>query len=54
MVLVKRISPLTGLENEMMLDITSEQVEEWNRPNNERRLIQDIFCLLYTSDAADE
>ena len=46
MVLVKRISPLTGLENEMMLDITSEQVEEWNRPNNERRLIQDIFSNL--------
>ena len=43
MVLVKRVSPLTGLENEMMLDITSEQVEEWNRPAGERRLVQDIF-----------
>ena len=43
MVLVKRVSPLTGLENEMMLDITSEQVEEWNRPAGERRLIQEIF-----------
>tara|TARA_Y100000816_G_scaffold268920_1_gene231474 strand:- start:38 stop:256 length:219 start_codon:yes stop_codon:yes gene_type:complete len=46
MVLVKRVSPLTGLENEMMLDITSEQVEEWNRPAGERRLIQEIFSNL--------
>ena len=27
----------------MYLDITQEQVEEWNSPAQERRLIQDIF-----------
>ena len=42
MVLVKRVSPLTGKENEMVLDITSEQIEEWNSPDR-KRLIQDIF-----------
>ena len=51
---VARISPLTGNVNKMYLDITQEQVEEWNKPGKERRLIQDIFpnlndCLLYTS-----
>jgi hypothetical protein len=27
----------------MYMDISAEQVEEWNRPAGERRLIQDIF-----------
>ena len=27
----------------MYMDISAEQVEEWNRPVGERRLIQDIF-----------
>ena len=27
----------------MYLDITQEQVKEWNAPAQERRLIQDIF-----------
>ena len=45
MVLVKRVSPLTGKENEMVLDITSEQIEEWNSPDR-KRLIQDIFSNL--------
>ena len=40
---VTRISPLTGNVNKMYLDITQEQVEEWNSPAQERRLIQDIF-----------
>ena len=40
---VSRISPLTGNVNKMYLDITQEQVEEWNKPGKERRLIQDIF-----------
>jgi len=40
---VTRISPLTGNVNKMYLDITQEQVEEWNKPGKERRLIQDIF-----------
>ena len=43
MVEVTRISPLTGNVNKMYLDITQEQVEEWNKPGKERRLIQDIF-----------
>ena len=51
MIEIKRVSPLTGKEAAMVLDITPEQVAEWNNPNR-KRLIQD--CLLYTSDAADE
>ena len=43
MVEVTRISPLTGNVNKMYLDITQEQIAEWNAPANERRLIQDIF-----------
>jgi hypothetical protein len=27
----------------MVLDVTQAQVNEWNKPNHERRLIQDIF-----------
>ena len=43
MIEVTRISPLTGNVNKMYLDITQEQVAEWNAPAQERRLIQDIF-----------
>lgn len=43
MIEVTRISPLTGNVNKMYLDITQEQVAEWNAPAKERRLIQDIF-----------
>ena len=43
MIEVARISHLTGNVNKMYLDITQEQVEEWNSPAQERRLIQDIF-----------
>ncbi len=43
MVKVERTSPLTGNVNKMYLDITQEQIAEWNAPANERRLIQDIF-----------
>ena len=43
MIEVTRISPLTGNVNKMYLDITQEQVNEWNKPAKERRLIQDIF-----------
>ena len=43
MVEVERKSPLTGNVNKMYLDITQEQIEEWNAPAQERRLIQDIF-----------
>ena len=43
MVEVTRISPLTGNVNKMYLDITQEQIAEWNAPAQERRLIQDIF-----------
>ena len=42
MVLVKRDSPLTGKENEMVLDISDEQIVEWNSPDR-KKLIQDIF-----------
>ena len=43
MVEVIRKSPLTGNVNKMYLDITQEQIAEWNAPAKERRLIQDIF-----------
>ena len=43
MIEVTRISPLTGNVNKMYLDITQEQIAEWNAPAEERRLIQDIF-----------
>ena len=43
MVEVIRKSPLTGNMNKMYLDITQEQIAEWNAPAQERRLIQDIF-----------
>ena len=43
MVKVERTSPLTGNVNKMFLDITQEQIAEWNAPAKERRLIQDIF-----------
>ena len=43
MVEVIRKSPLTGNVNKMYLDISQEQVAEWNAPAKERRLIQDIF-----------
>lgn len=39
---VLRKSPLTGKTNWMTLDVTEEQVAEWNDPNR-TRLIQDIF-----------
>jgi len=42
MVEVMRVSPLTGKTNFMVLDVTEEQVAEWNSPNR-TRLIQDIF-----------
>ena len=39
---VLRKSPLTGKTNWMTLDVTKEQVAEWN-DSNRTRLIQDIF-----------
>tara|TARA_Y100000361_G_scaffold153668_1_gene176114 strand:+ start:296 stop:502 length:207 start_codon:yes stop_codon:yes gene_type:complete len=42
MVLVKKISPLTGELNEMVLDVTQEQLDEFYYDPN-RRLIQVIF-----------
>ncbi len=48
MILIKRISPLTGKVNEMVLDITQEQINEWNSPN--RRLIQQVFPNLSTDE----
>lgn len=42
MIEIKRVSPLTGKEAAMVLDITPEQVAEWNNPNR-KRLIQEIF-----------
>lgn len=42
MVLVKKISPLTGELNEMVLDVTQEQLDEFYYDPN-RRLIQQIF-----------
>ena len=38
-----RKSLLTGNVNKMYLDITQEQIAEWNAPAEKRRLIQDIF-----------
>ena len=31
MIEIERISPLTGITNKMYMDISAEQVEEWNR-----------------------
>ncbi len=42
---VIRVSPLTGNTNTMYMDISDEQVAEWNNPNR-TRLIQDIFANL--------
>jgi len=42
MVEIERISPLTGNWNKIYVDITQEQIEEWNSPTRVR-LIQDIF-----------
>ena len=39
---VLRKSPLTGKTNWMTLDVTEEQVAEWNNPQR-TKLIQDIF-----------
>ena len=42
MVEIERISPLTGNWNKIYVDITQEQIEEWNSATRVR-LIQDIF-----------
>lgn len=42
MVEVERVSPLTGNINKMYLDVTPEQIAEWNNPQR-TKLIQDIF-----------
>ena len=42
MVEIERISPLTGNWNKIYVDISQEQIEEWNSPTRVR-LIQDIF-----------
>ena len=39
---VIRTSPLTGNTNTMYMDISDDQINEWNDPNR-TRLIQDIF-----------
>ena len=46
MIEIERVSPLTGITNKMYMDFSAEQVEEWNRPAGERRLIQEIFSNL--------
>ena len=42
---VIRVSPLTGNTNTMNMDISDEQLQEWNDPNR-TRLVQDIFANL--------
>ena len=42
---VIRVSPLTGITNTMYMDISDDQINEWNDPNR-TRLIQDIFANL--------
>ena len=42
---VIRVSPLTGITNTMYMDISDDQIEEWNDPNR-TRLVQDIFANL--------
>ena len=42
MIEIERISPLTGNWNKMYVDISQEQIKEWNSPRRER-LIQDII-----------
>ena len=39
--IIKRISPLTGKENQMDISCTEKQMREFESPN--RRKIQDIF-----------
>ena len=39
---VVRVSPLTGNTNVMYMDISDDQINEWNDANR-TRLIQDIF-----------
>ncbi len=39
---VIRVSPLTGNTNKMYMNISDDQIKEWNNPNR-TRLIQDIF-----------
>ena len=42
---VIRVSPLTGITNTMYMDISDDQLQEWNDPNR-TRLVQDIFANL--------
>jgi len=42
---VIRVSPLTGITNTMYMDISDDQIKEWNDPNR-TRLVQDIFANL--------
>ena len=42
---VIRVSPLTGITNTMYMDISDDQINEWNDPNR-TRLVQDIFANL--------
>jgi len=42
---VIRVSPLTGNTNTMYMDISDDQLQEWNDPNR-TRLVQDIFANL--------
>ena len=46
---VIRVSPLTGITNTMYMDISDDQIEEWNDPNR-TRLVQDIFANLTESE----
>jgi len=46
---VSRVSPLTGNVNTMYMDISDDQIREWNDPKR-TRLIQDIFANLTTDE----
>jgi hypothetical protein len=43
MMLLTRIDPFTGKTNEMTLDVTREQMNEFEKPGHMRRNVQEIF-----------
>lgn len=47
---ITRRSPLTGILNEMDLDVTHEQMNRFNLPRDQREPIQDIFPNLSDSE----
>lgn len=47
---IVRRSPLTGIYNEMDLDVTQDQINRFDKPAHLRETIQDIFPNLSASE----